>query len=237
MDNRTLSQQAYEYLRQEILAHRLAPGQRLREIELAERMNISRAPIREALQALAAEGLVTIYPRRGAIVARLSPKEFLEFSQVREALEALAVRLAVPYLSSDDIETLNNINEAMRQEGQVHNVDRFFELNARFHALFVQRSGNSFLQDIYSQLMDHLKRYRLKTVHLRKGIEHSVIEHEGILEAVERLDPDEAARLMAEHIRVPREVIERSKMAWTDASAPDEGKSTKSEVSHGDLRR
>lgn len=220
MEKRTLSKQVYEHLKEEILSHRLTPGERLREVSLAERLHISRAPIREALQALAVEGLVTIYPRRGAIVAVLSPEEFLEFVQVREALEALAVRLAVPQISQDDLETLYRLQKRMGVEGQNENIDEYFRLNAQFHALFVERSGNQFLQDMYAQLMDHLKRYRLKSLMLRRGIDNSKSEHEAILNAVKRSKPDEAAHLMAEHIRVPREAIERETIeqpidAWT----------------------
>ncbi len=85
LENLTLSQRAHAYLRDEILSNRLAPGAELQELALSQQLGVSRGPIREALGSLAAEGLVTVRPRRGAVVHSLSSEEFLEAYQVREA--------------------------------------------------------------------------------------------------------------------------------------------------------
>src|SRR5437016_12693814 len=98
LENLTLSQRAHAHLREEILSNRLPPGTELQELALSQRLGVSRGPIREALGRLAAEGLVTVRPRRGAVVHSLSSEDFLEAYQVRDALEVLAVRLAVPIL-------------------------------------------------------------------------------------------------------------------------------------------
>ena len=100
LENRTLREQALDHLREEILSSRLEPGTELSEVALARSLGISRGPLREALGQLAAEGLVTMVPRRGAVVTRLTRREFLDAYQVREALESLALRLAVPRLSA-----------------------------------------------------------------------------------------------------------------------------------------
>ena len=96
VENLTLWQRVYDHLRAEILAGRLEPGAELAEVALAEQLGVSRGPIREAIGRLASEGLVTVRPRRGAVVSSLSKEEFLELYQVREALELMAVKLAVP---------------------------------------------------------------------------------------------------------------------------------------------
>ncbi|MDR7484592.1 MAG: GntR family transcriptional regulator [Armatimonadota bacterium] len=102
-DNGTLSQRVRDHLLHAILSNRLPPGTHLQEEEIAAQLGISRAPVREALRLLAAEDLVTIAPRRGAIVTSLSPREFLEVYQVRESLEGLAIRLAVPRFTDADL--------------------------------------------------------------------------------------------------------------------------------------
>ena len=99
LDNRTLWEQVRDRLREDILAGRLEPGAELSEVALAREFGTSRGPLREALGRLAAEGLVTVTPRRGAVVTQLSRQEFIDAYQVREALETLAVRLAVPLMS------------------------------------------------------------------------------------------------------------------------------------------
>src|ERR671935_3026513 len=113
LENLTLWQRVYEYLRQEILAERLHPGAELQEVPLSEELGVSRGPIREAIGRLAAEGLVTVRPRRGAVVRSLSKDEFLELYQVREALEMMAVRLAVPRLGASDLEELEGLVDEM----------------------------------------------------------------------------------------------------------------------------
>src|SRR5207253_9044229 len=96
-------QRVYDFLREGSLAERRKPGAVLQEVALSEDLGVSRGPIREAIGRLAAEGLVTVRPRRGAVVRSLSKDEFLELYQVREALEMMAVRLAVPKLEAGDL--------------------------------------------------------------------------------------------------------------------------------------
>src|SRR6266545_1550547 len=103
LENLTLWQRVYTHLREEILAGGLRPGTELAEVALSEQLGVSRGPIREAIGRLASEGLVTVRPRRGAVVRSVSKEEFLELYQVREALELMAVRLAVPRLTADDL--------------------------------------------------------------------------------------------------------------------------------------
>src|SRR5438046_2098510 len=113
LENLTLWQRVYEHLREEILSERLQPGAELLEVPLSEELGVSRGPIREAIGRLAAEGLVTVKPRRGAVVRSLSKDEFLELYQVREALEIMAVRLAVPRLAPDDLAALQSLTDPM----------------------------------------------------------------------------------------------------------------------------
>src|SRR5919198_367881 len=109
LDRRTLWQRVHQHLREEIISGSLTPGAELSEVALAESLGVSRGPIREAIGRLASEGLVTVRPRRGAVVSSLSTEEFIELYQVREALELLAVKLAVPRLRPDDITTLQSL--------------------------------------------------------------------------------------------------------------------------------
>jgi DNA-binding GntR family transcriptional regulator len=207
LDNRTLREQVVDRLRQEILSSRLAPGTELGEVALARSLGISRGPLREALGQLAAEGLVTIVPRRGAVVKRLTRQEFIEAYQVREALESLAVRLAVPRLSADEKSELHQLCAEMETEAAAGDTDRFFEINRRFHALLVHASGNVKLEEFYLQLIAQMGRLLKKSAELRGGIEKSAAEHRLILKAVDAGDPERAARLIEDHIEVPQRVL------------------------------
>ncbi len=209
VENLTLWQRVYDHLRGEILDGRLEPGTELAEVALSEQLGVSRGPLREAIGRLAAEGLVTVRPRRGAVVRSLSEEEFLELYQVREALEALAVKLAVPRLRPDDLEVLAGLNRAMDEYGTRNEVEQFFHANLQFHARLLEASGNRKLQEIYRQLLDQLGRYRMQSLTLRGNLRRSVAEHAAILRAVERGDAERAAQLMADHIRVPQRRLKR----------------------------
>jgi DNA-binding GntR family transcriptional regulator len=204
VENLTLWQRVHEHLRTEIQEGRLEPGTELIEVALAEQLGVSRGPLREAIGRLAAEGLVTVSPRRGAVVRSLSKEEFLELYQVREALERMAVQLAVPRLTDEQFEGLAALNDEMEAHAARNKVEAFFEANLAFHARLLEASGNGRLQEQYRQLLGQLGRYRLRSLMLRGNIQRSVTEHKAILRAAKRGDAERAAQLMAEHIRVPQ---------------------------------
>jgi DNA-binding GntR family transcriptional regulator len=208
LENRTLREQVVAHLREEILSSRLAPGTDLGEVALARSLGISRGPLREAIGQLAVEGLVTIVPRRGAVVRRLTRREFIDAYQVREALESLAIKLAVPRLRGPQKAELHRMCEQMEREAQDGNTDRFFEINRAFHALLVHASGNEKLEAVHAQLVAQMGRLMKKSAELRGGFEQSAAEHRSILAAVDAGDAALAARLLEEHIEVPQRVLD-----------------------------
>jgi DNA-binding transcriptional regulator YhcF (GntR family) len=108
-ENLTLWERVYDHLRDEIMGDRLPPGTELSEVALSKELAVSRGPIREAMGRLAAEGLVTVRPRRGAEVRAITPAELIDSYQVREALEVLAVRLAVHRISDAELADLDEL--------------------------------------------------------------------------------------------------------------------------------
>jgi DNA-binding GntR family transcriptional regulator len=206
--NLTLREQVVEHLREEILSNRLEPGSELNEVALANLLGVSRGPIREALGGLAAEGLVTINPRRGAIVTKLTKQEFMDAYQVREALETLATRVAVPRLTDEEKADLHRMSDDMRRLADADDANAFFEINRRFHEKLVAASGNRRLFDMHQQLLGQMGRLLRKSAELRGGLGESAAAHERILEAVDAGDAERAARLMAEHIEVPQRVLD-----------------------------
>ena len=204
LDRRTLWQQAHDHLRDEILSGRLTPGTELSEVALAESLGVSRGPIREALGRLAAEGLVTVRPRRGAIVRALSSDEFIEAYQVREALEMMAMRLAVPKLSVEHIAELELRIDEMTACGKAGDVAGFFEANSAFHQVFFEAAGNRMLAGLYTQLRGQIDRHRPRSLELRGDLRRSIAEHKAILRAAKAGNSERAVRLVSEHIRVPQ---------------------------------
>jgi DNA-binding GntR family transcriptional regulator len=208
LDQRTLWQRVHEHLREEILSGRMQPGTVLQEVALAASLGVSRGPLREAIGRLAAEGLVTVRPRRGAVVRALSRDEFLEAYQVREALETLGIRLAVPRLGADETAALEALVDEMAEHAESGDADGFFEANDRFHRALVEASGNVRIIEMHGQLLGQMGRYRARSLALRGNLARSVGEHRTILRAVRAGDAERAARLLGEHIRIPQRRLE-----------------------------
>jgi DNA-binding GntR family transcriptional regulator len=208
LDNRTLWEQVRDRLREDILAGRLKPGTELSEVALARDFGISRGPLREALGRLASEGLVTVTPRRGAVVTQLSRQEFIDAYQVREALETLAVRLAVPLFSDAEVAHLRELCELMARAARENQVRLFFDTNNSFHEALVRGSRNQKLHEVHRMLVGQMVPYLPRSLELRGNLQQSVAEHEAILAAIEAREADRAAELLAEHIEVPQRVLE-----------------------------
>lgn len=208
VNTNTLSQQVYAHLRAGILDNTYPPGSPLPEEALAASLKVSRVPVREALRRLSAEGLVIIRPRQGATVTELTSKQFLDAYQVREALEVLAVRLAVPRLTPDDLDQLDALQQAMLLAADADDAVAFFAVNAEFHGFLVDRAGNGDLKAMYESLIDRMRRYRTSSLDLRGGMATSIDEHAAILVAIHEGSTDEAAYLIAQHIHVPQGILE-----------------------------
>jgi DNA-binding GntR family transcriptional regulator len=218
LDRRTLWQRVHEHLRDEIISGRLTPGAELHEVALAGSLGVSRGPIREALGRLATEGLVTIRPRRGAVVRALSSQEFIEAYQVREALEMMAVRLAVPKLTAEDVAAMERLIEEMASRGEAGDLQGFFEANTQFHQRFFQVAENRTLAELYRQLRGQIDRHRLRSLELRGDLRRSIAEHRAILRAARTGDVERAVHLTSGHIRVPqiRLLVEDHELASVD---------------------
>jgi DNA-binding GntR family transcriptional regulator len=205
IDNSTLWQRVYAHLHSEIMADRLPPGTELSEVALSKELSVSRGPIREAMGRLAADGLVTVRPRRGAEVRAITPRELIDAYQVREALEVLAVRLAVPRISDWDLDRLAALIDKMAEHARQNAVADFFAANVLFHDLLCEVSGNEKLVQVHRRLAAETGRFQARTLALRGNLESSVSEHRAILSAIRKRDADEAAALAAAHVRVPTE--------------------------------
>ncbi len=220
IESRTLAEQVYEVLEEAILRDEIHPGAELSEVELAEQFGVSRGPIREALRKLGSVGLVSLTPRRPAIVRILSMKEILDAYQVREALEQLAVRIATPLLTDDHMNNLEKMMEEMESAVEQDDIDGFFEANATFHRIFIDASDNYRLQETHSHVSRPMARYRRRSLELRGDLRSSLLEHELIMGAIRARDANSAAELVREHIHVPQDRLEElSEEAWRKMSS------------------
>ena len=187
-----------ERLRRAILRGHFKPGERLDQNEIAELLNVSRSPVREALRTLAAEGLVEVYPHRGAVVAELSPAEFEEISIIRVVLESMAARLAAPHIDDERIALLKDI---LAELDCTTDLDRWVELNRRFHNTIYQAVHRprllSFIENLRITMTPYIRQYIASDEHLNAAR----IGHRRILEACINRDDKLAQEETERHLK------------------------------------
>jgi len=196
---------AYEYLESEILTGRLKPRERLVEQELAERLKMSRTPIREALRRLEERGLVRILPRRGAVVSDISPADVEQIYVVRSALEGLAARLVTDHITPEEIERVRGLEAAHAQQATRGDVRALMRANDQFHDAIYGAAGNPCLLDMIQQLRRQIHAVRFNAWAEPARIARSLTEHRQMVEALSRRDGGALARLTEEHLRVAKE--------------------------------
>lgn len=200
-DWRSLRDHAYDAIKTAILSLHLKPGEPLVERELATRLGISKTPVRGALVRLEREGLVTMVPFKGAIVARIYKDDIREIFQLREALEGLAARLAAPMFSEADYLEGQRIHQAAEQAFQEQRYTECSQVGHGLHDLILRRADNSRLRLIVKNLDDQLQRFRLVSAAIPGRLARSSQEHVEILEALHARDAALAERLMKEHLQ------------------------------------
>lgn len=190
----------FNTLRQAILKGELKPGERLMEIQLAEKLGVSRTPIREAIRKLELEGLVLMIPRRGAEVAKISHKSLQDVLEVRGALEALATDLACQRITEEEVEDLRKAQNNFKKAVESGTEMQIAEADEAYHDIIYNASNNKRLVQMINNLREQMYRYRLEYIkdEAQRGI--LIDEHEKILEAIRIRDIIRAKALMKEHI-------------------------------------
>ena len=210
----SIRERAYLYLKDLILEGELKTGDRLVERELAEKLNISRTPIREALFRLESQGFVKTVPRKGVIVAEISEKEIIEVFTILSSLEVLAAKLAVEKLDEETINTykeyIKKVEDSLQDEG---NTD-FSALHTKLNHLIYSSAKNAKLYEMLSGLSDYIRAFA-KIGHKKKGRAiQSMKEHLDIMKAIINRETEMTEYLTKIH-------IENSKKAYMEALNQD----------------
>lgn len=206
----------FNTLRQSILTGELKPGERLMEIHLADKLGVSRTPIREAIRMLELEGLVTMIPRRGAEVAQITEKNLREVLEVRGALDALAVELACERITEEELEQLHKACVHFEAETKKGNANRVAQADVALHDIILAASRNEKLVQMIGNFSQQMYRYRLEYVKEEAHYETLIREHRIIYEAIRDRDKERGAKAIRLHIEnqekaVIRKITERKK--------------------------
>jgi DNA-binding GntR family transcriptional regulator len=188
------------FLREAIVQGELKHGERLNELLISSKLNISRSPIREAFRILESENLVEIRNRRGAFVKSLSPKEAEEISEVISMLEQTAVRRTLNHLGPGQEKELKSIIGQLEGKLKAREFKDFLTFSMRLHHFIVEASGNGFLIKIYEDLQLQYERMRRELEIEQDEMSKSLKEHLAIARALLKRDGEETERLLMKHM-------------------------------------
>jgi len=196
------AQHLKQILEQEIITGALKPGTRLDEISLAKRFEVSRTPVREALNQLSTLGIVELRPRRSAIVAMISLQEILELFEVMAEMESFCGRLAATRMSHDEKQKLKAIHLATEKWVHQKMPDDYYALNMVFHEAIYHGAKNNFLTQETMRLRNRVGLYRRLQLRAQDRIKQSFDEHGKIVDAIINGDANLTASLMKAHVSV-----------------------------------
>ncbi len=197
----SLKQLVYDNLRDQIIQGKLEPGMKLTEDELAQSMNISRAPIREALNMLERDGFAKIIPRKGAVVAGISRKDAADIWSCRIALEPVAAREALPHIPREELEAA--LEHAVEIESTPYSFEKYVASDLEVHGLYYTHLGNEYMKSILNNLKAHSVRVRwLREVKAsdRTLSLTSISEHKQIIAALLSGDGDLVSESVKTHL-------------------------------------
>ena len=190
----------FNTIRQAILRGELKPGERLMEIQLANKLGVSRTPIREAIRKLELEGLVLMIPRKGAEVAEITEKSLRDVLEVRRALEELSVQLACEKITKEEIRELERVAKEFQQVVKSSDITEIAEVDVRFHDIIYTATDNQKLIQLLNNLREQMYRYRVEYLKRDGVFPQLIAEHEAIIRHIENNEKEKATEVMCRHI-------------------------------------
>ena len=197
----------FKTLRQAILKGELEPGERLMEIQLAERLGVSRTPIREAIRKLELEGLVLMIPRRGAEVAEITRQDLEDVLEVRAALEELAVKDACEHITDEQLQDLKKAANEFKRSLEGTDLVACAEADIHFHEIIYAATNNKRLVQMLNNLREQMYRYRMENLKDKRTYRTLVEEHDAIRRALKKHDKEKAGAAINVHIENQRRSI------------------------------
>ena len=205
---RTLAAQVQERIREAILKQILKPGDRIDQNKLADELQVSMAPVREALKGLESEGLVMIQPRRGAFVVEVSINDMDELYFTRQLIEGEAIYLAVPRLKEQDFVDLQAMIDTMRKATESDDIKTYISYNRLFHLRIYSALENQHLLQVIQMLWERSELYRYRYMFMTREHERIHQEHEAILEACRQHDQALAKKRAQDHITLTQHALD-----------------------------
>lgn len=199
----SLSENAYNQIKDAICNGKVAPGDILSESQVAAQLGMSRTPVREALRVLASEGFVEIHNGIGAYIKPLSSKDMEDLYEVRCLLEMQAIKTSIYHISNEEIDAFEQRFQALFdacERGEHPGQGEFSELDWNLHILFVERCTNKYIKSIVASYDSNLRRYQSMSIDALNDVRESARQHLEILAALRLRDADKASEVLKKHL-------------------------------------
>jgi DNA-binding GntR family transcriptional regulator len=205
--SKTIKEIVYEGLRKVIISGDIQVGERIVEKEYAEKLNISRTPVREALKRLEAENLVEYLPRVGAVVRRISIEDVLEVYKIRHNLEVLATTSAMDNITIEGIKEIEELLDLTEQKNMEGDVEEVIRLSAEFNLMIYKFSGMKKLAGMITRIDEYVQKFRDISISEDSRREKALKEHRSIFKAIKEKDKELIDDLIKKHLQDSLEVV------------------------------
>ena len=206
-NSQNLHEGTFQKLRSLLVEGVIAPGSKLNERELAESLNVSRTPIREAIKRLAADGLVELIANRGAIAVQLSHADVVHTFDVIAQLEGYSGELAAKNISTATLSELEALQYEMMASYARRDLSNYYKLNLRIHHLINQAANNPVLTQLFSQVNARIEALRFRSNQNGVKWEKAVEEHQEMIDALKTHDSERMRKVMIQHVMNKRDVV------------------------------
>lgn len=200
-ENYSLRARVFKALEEDIINGKLQPGDSLIETKLSEELGVSRTPIREAIRQLELEGLVKIYPNKGAVVLGVSAQDIEDIYTIRTMIEGLAARWAAEKITPEEIEALNESVELLEFYTNKNDMQHLQKLDSKFHEIIYEACKSKPLKHTLSTFHHYIQRARVTSFETPGRAKKALEEHKAILQAIIDRDAERAERLTCEHVK------------------------------------
>jgi DNA-binding GntR family transcriptional regulator len=197
---RSITKLIVEELRQAILTGRLAPGERLSEEKLAASLKVSHVPLRDALRRLEAEGYVSFVSHGEIAVSKPTVDEVEDLYAVAGALEGLAARLAAERASAEEIARLRELHQSLKEAYRQKDLQRYFDINGKFHNFIAEIARNERLYRLVGEMRQEIRKTRILALQLPQRLDFSMREHDQLLDAFLKRNPELAESVVLKHL-------------------------------------
>ena len=218
----TLKDQVYKSLREDICSGKYVGGQRLQEIELAEELNVSRTPVREALRQLVYDGLAVEIPNKGVYAREFTQKDIEEIYDMRLLLEGYGIDHLPRTLDEDGRQQLRSALARMTEAYKAHDLEEYIRWDTALHELYIKLADNGLLNMVYERVQAMVQRFRVDSLSAEQRFDESMDEHRQAIEYILAGETEKAKEVNRYHLEMAKEEIARHIDRISSSSSSEE---------------